>query len=72
MNLSLDFSKGSAISGNQQLGNILSNTFQNPRNAPNNNSFRQYTSGSIDFKGNNYLLNTTRSLMQDDSAPRKY
>ena len=70
MNLSLDFSKGSAIGGNKQLGSILSQTFH-ARNAP-TNTFRQYTGGSIDFKGNDHLLNTTRSLMQDNSPPRKY
>ena len=59
MNLSLDFNKGSAISGNQQLGNILSNTFQ-ARNMP--NSYRQYTAGSIDGG----LLSTARTLMHDD------
>lgn len=69
LNLSLDFNKGGALSGNQQLGNLLSNTFNN-RNAP-SNSFRHNGGGSIDFKNNN-LLHTARSLMHDDNGGVKY
>jgi hypothetical protein len=70
LNSSLDFNKGTALFGNQTLGNILSQKF-NASNAP-HSSFRQNTAGSIEFKGNNHLLHTARTLMHDEMGPVKY